>query len=86
MLGQQPPCGTGDSKILIDEEYMIELLNDINIKNPMNEGMLDSIAESVDENEEEKFTYNENDLQVKLNLDKKNSKCYKLPQQNINII
>jgi len=86
MLGQQPPCGTGDSKILIDEEYMIELLTDLNDKNPMNEGMLDSIAESVDENEEEKFTYNENDLQVKLNLDKKNSKCYKLPQQNINII
>jgi DNA-directed RNA polymerase II subunit RPB1 len=86
MLGQQPPCGTGDSKILIDEEYMIELLNDINTKNPMNEGTLDTIVENDEHDDGEKFTYNENDLQVKLNLDKKNSKCYKLPQQNINII
>ena len=87
MLGQQPPCGTGDSKILIDEEYMIELLNDVNVKNPMNEGALDTIVEIIDENDdEEKFSYNENDLQVKLNIDKKNNKCYKLPQQNIKII
>jgi DNA-directed RNA polymerase II subunit RPB1 len=27
MLGQQTPCGTGDSEILFDEEYMIDLLN-----------------------------------------------------------
>jgi DNA-directed RNA polymerase II subunit RPB1 len=86
MLGQQPPCGTGDSKILIDEEYMIELLNDFNIKNPMNEENLDTIVENDEHDDEDKFTYNENDLRVKLNLDKKNSKCYKLHQQNINII
>ena len=86
MLGQQPPCGTGDSKILIDEEYMIELLNDINDKNPMNEGVLDTIVEISEDVEDEKIMYSENDLQVKLNIDKKNSKCYKLPMQNINII
>jgi DNA-directed RNA polymerase II subunit RPB1 len=86
MLGQQPPCGTGDSKILIDEEYMIELLNDINDKNPMNEGTLDTIVEISEDVDDEKIMYSENDLQVKLNFDKNNSKCYKLPMQNINII
>ena len=86
MLGQQPPCGTGDSKILIDEEYMIELLNDINDKNPMNEGTLDTIVEISEDVDDEKMMYSENDLQVKLNFDKNNSKCYKLPMQNINII
>jgi DNA-directed RNA polymerase II subunit RPB1 len=29
MLGQQAPCGTGDSSILLDEEHMIELMKDI---------------------------------------------------------
>ena len=72
--------------ILIDEEYMIELLNDINDKNPMNEGNLDTIVEISEDVDDEKMMYSENDLQVKLNFDKNNSKCYKLPMQNINII
>jgi len=29
MLGQQAPCGTGDSSILLDEEHMIELIKDV---------------------------------------------------------
>jgi DNA-directed RNA polymerase II subunit RPB1 len=87
MLGQQPPCGTGDSKILIDEEYMLQLLNEINEKNPMNEELLDPIIEIEEDVEEnEKILYTESDLQVKLNIDKTNIKCYKMPQQNINII
>jgi DNA-directed RNA polymerase beta' subunit len=87
MLGQQPPCGTGDSKILIDEEYMLQLLNEINEKNPMNEEILDPIIEIEEDIEEnEKILYTESDLQVKLNIDKTNIKCYKMPKQNINII
>jgi hypothetical protein len=87
MLGQQPPCGTGDSKILIDEEYMLQLLTEINEKNPMNEEILDPIIEIEEDIEEnEKILYTENDLQVKLNIDKTNIKCYKMPTQNINII
>ena len=52
----------------------------------MNEGNLDTIVEISEDVDDEKMMYSENDLQVKLNFDKNNSKCYKLPMQNINII
>ena len=29
MLGQQAPCGTGDSNVLLDEEHLIELMKEI---------------------------------------------------------
>ena len=66
---------------------MLQLLNEINEKNPMNEELLDPIIEIEEDVEEnEKILYTESDLQVKLNIDKTNIKCYKMPQQNINII
>ena len=29
MLGQQAPCGTGDSSLILDEEHLIELMKDV---------------------------------------------------------
>ena len=95
MLGQQPPCGTGDSKILIDEEYMIELLKDVKDTNHM----LTSINEEdpgygdagdAGDAGEMREDFNEDDLQIEFNLNKgiegMISKCYKLPEQKIKYI
>jgi len=81
MLGQQPPCGTGDSRILIDEEHMMELLKDIE----------DDKQELPDIQEEDESTeiFNkciESDLNVQFDLKKKDSRCYKIPEQKVKII
>ena len=80
MLGQQPPCGTGDSRILIDEEHMMELLKDVVDVKPE----LDDIIEE-DEDIEYQGCY-EDDLNVNFKVKDSNNKCYKLPEQKINII
>jgi len=75
MLGQQPPCGTGDCNILLDEEHMMELIKD------MKPIKLDDIQEEEEESEiclQEDITFN-----FKL---KESNKCFKLPQQKINIV
>jgi hypothetical protein len=75
MLGQQPPCGTGDCSIILDEEHMMELIKDTKaIK-------LEDIQEEEEDNEiclEEDVTFN-----FKL---KEPHKCFKLPEQKINIV
>jgi DNA-directed RNA polymerase II subunit RPB1 len=80
MLGQQPPCGTGDSRILVDEEHMMELLKDVADEK--------EDLEDIQEEEDEE-TYNnciENDLNLQFNLKQKENKCYKLPEQKVKII
>jgi len=43
MLGQLPPCGTGDSEILLDEQAYIALVKDkINYVAPVSESIIDS--------------------------------------------
>jgi hypothetical protein len=92
MLGQQPPCGTGDSKILIDEEYMIELLKDVKDTNHtltiINEA--DESGEYGDRDGEVREDYSEDDFEIEFNLNKGiegiASKCYKLPEQKIKYI
>ena len=70
-----------------EEQGMAEDDMDVEFDDEAEQDGKDMTKDLEDEHDDgEKFTYNENDLQVKLNLDKKNSKCYKLPQQNINII
>jgi DNA-directed RNA polymerase II subunit RPB1 len=85
MLGQQPPCGTGDSRILIDEEHMMELLKDVVFTKPdldnINED--DEYEEYVEDNN---GGCNEEELQVKFNVAKNSSKCYKLPEQKLKIV
>ena len=81
MLGQQPPCGTGDSRVLIDEEHMMELLKDVED----NKGELEDIQEEDESSE----IYNkciESDLNVQFDLKKKDSRCYKIPEQKVKII
>ena len=82
MLGQQPPCGTGDSRILIDEEHMMELLK--NMGDVKASAKLNIIKEDEDEDEDKGEIYSSEDLQIIINQkENKKTKCYKLPQQKI---
>ncbi len=76
MLGQQPPCGTGDCSIILDEEHMMELIKDTKaIK-------LDDIQEEEDDDNEICL---EEDVTFNFKL-KEPHKCFKLPEQKINIV
>ena len=78
MLGQQPPCGTGDCQIMLDEEHMLELLK--NIKN------LDNIEEDeIIEEEEDYDVCLEENLTFNFKLPQANI-CFNLQEQPINII
>jgi len=68
MLGQQPPCGTGDCDILLDEELMVGLLKD---KKPKK---LDNIPEEI---EEQYDLCEEEDIAFNFKLGNKN-KCYNI--------
>ena len=76
MLGQQPPCGTGDSQIILDEEHLFELLKDN--KN------LENIQEDYEEEEEEEDDCIEDNITFNFKLPKENE-CFKLKEQIINI-
>jgi DNA-directed RNA polymerase II subunit RPB1 len=83
MLGQQPPCGTGDSRILIDEEHMMELLKDMDdtVKTAKGTDKLRVIPEEAEEKDE---LYSNEDLQIIINQKEiKKSRCYKLPEQKV---
>jgi len=80
MLGQQPPCGTGDSRILIDEEHMNELLKDVVNKK------VELFEIDEEDEEEDNGGCNEDDLQVKFDLTKNDSRCYKIPEQKVKFI
>jgi hypothetical protein len=84
MLGQQPPCGTGDSRILIDEEHMMELLKNMGDVKADKAAKLNIIKEDEEDEEDKGEIYSSEDLQIIINQ-KENikSKCYKLPQQKI---
>ena len=73
MLGQQPPCGTGDCNIMLDEEHFVELMK--NTK-PVK---LDDIQE---ESEDETEIYTEEDIRFNFKLQEPH-KCYKLVDQKI---
>jgi DNA-directed RNA polymerase beta' subunit len=89
MLGQQPPCGTGDSRVLIDEEHMMELLKNMTeaagaagADAKGKKEMLNVIPE--DDKEEDNDVFTNDDLQIVINQKEvKKSKCYKLPKQKV---
>jgi DNA-directed RNA polymerase II subunit RPB1 len=82
MLGQQPPCGTGDSRILIDEEHMMELLKNMGDKGDKATKL--NIIKEYEEDEDKSELYSNDDLQIIINQkENKKSRCYKLPQQKI---
>ncbi len=68
MLGQQAPCGTGDVKILLDEEHIAELLkDDIDTVNNLED---DIEIEIIDDN-----MCNNSDIEFSYKLNKKDKKC-----------
>ena len=90
MLGQQPPCGTGDSRILIDEEHMMELLKGMGADAADADAGLNVIPEDDEDDDEDgdegggDELYKNEDLQIIINQKEvKKSKCYKLPKQKV---
>lgn len=78
MLGQQPPCGTGDCNILLDEEHLMELMKEMK---PIS---LENIQEELEDEEENNIcTEEEFSFNFKLN---EPHKCFKIEEQKINII
>jgi DNA-directed RNA polymerase II subunit RPB1 len=77
MLGQQPPCGTGDSSILLDEEHLMELIKD------MKPVKLDDIQEEDEEEDNEQCL--EDDILFNFKLQEPN-KCFQLEEQKFKII
>jgi DNA-directed RNA polymerase beta' subunit len=78
MLGQQPPCGTGDCNILLDEEHLMELIKD------MKPIKLDDIQEHNDEDEDYEICA-EDDIGFNFKLNEPH-KCFQLGEQNVKII
>jgi DNA-directed RNA polymerase II subunit RPB1 len=81
MLGQQAPCGTGDSQILIDEEHFIELVKNID------NNKFEKIIEEEYENEEE----DDDDVCLEENIAftfklPEADKCFQLKDQEIKIL
>jgi DNA-directed RNA polymerase II subunit RPB1 len=80
MLGQQAPCGTGDTRVMVDEEHMMELLKDIN---PDAED-LENIIEGDEDVYEDNDTCLENDITMNFKLSEPH-KCFKLPEQTFTL-
>jgi len=78
MLGQQPPCGTGDFEILLDEEHMMSIMKDSKAVK------LEDIVEEYEKEEQE--SCNEEDVTFNFKLEENPNQCYKLNDQKINIV
>jgi DNA-directed RNA polymerase II subunit RPB1 len=78
MLGQQPPCGTGDSQIVLDEEHMIELLKNIKHNDNVEEN------EIIEEEEDYEVCLEEN-LRFNFKLPQAD-KCFNIQEQSISIV
>ncbi len=76
MLGQQPPCGTGDCSVLLDEEHLMELIKD------MQPIKLEDIQE---EDEDDYGICQEDDIAFNFKL-KEPHKCFRLQEQKIKIV
>jgi len=85
MLGKVPNCGSGNFDIVLDEEYMIELLKSTKKTDKKDKYNLEEITE--ENNEEEYIECNEEDISFNYNLNKNNNdKCFKIKKQEIKII
>ena len=88
MLGQQPPCGTGDSRILLDEEHMMELMKDMasTTKEGQDTHQNNNDLQSIDEEEEYNDTCMEEDLTFNFKLNQEAGKCFNIPEQKLKIV
>lgn len=83
MLGQQPPCGTGDNSIILDEDHFIELMKD---KKYIGSKLGDIIENSDEEDEDDEDPCNEKEqFKFKIDLSIPNA-CYKLKQQKVKLV
>ena len=81
MLGQQAPCGTGDSEILFDEEHMIELMKS-------NTNKIDHISDTIEHDDEEDDDetidcISDISFNYKINKNKNKNKCVNFKNTNI---
>ena len=82
MIGSCPSSGTGNFDVILDEEYMMELLKDsARKKNKIEMDDIIEVNEEIDEDEE----INEDDISFSFKLDKPDE-CYKVDKQEIKII
>lgn len=79
MLGQQPPCGTGDSQIVLDEEHMIEIMKHIKLNN------IEEQDEEIIDEEDDFETCLEENISLNYKLPEVNN-CFKLQEQSVEII
>ena len=79
MLGQQAPCGTGDTQILLDEELFIELSKTHNTYN--NDYQHDNEEYYIDNDNE--INCNSDDIQFNFNIKKSKKKCVAFDNTNI---
>jgi DNA-directed RNA polymerase beta' subunit len=87
MLGQQPPCGTGDSRILLDEEHMMELMKDMaTVKEGQDTHQNNNELQSIDEDEEYNDTCMEEDLTFNFKLNQEAGRCFNIPEQKLKIV
>ena len=79
MLGQQAPCGTGDTQILLDEELFIELSKTHNLYN--NDYQHDNEEYYIDTDNE--INCSSDDIQFNFNIKKSKKKCVAFDNTNI---
>jgi len=75
MLGQQPPCGTGDFNILFDEEHLVQLIKNTTVI-PL---------EDIEEIEDDDNDCQEDDIVFDFTMNEPH-KCFKLEEQKVKII
>jgi len=84
MLGKVPNCGSGNFDIILDEEYMIELLKSTKKNEKKDKYDLDDInEEEIDEDFE---VCNEDNIGFNFNLAEKGNKCYEIKKPEIKIL
>jgi DNA-directed RNA polymerase II subunit RPB1 len=76
MLGQQAPCGTGDSQILLDEEHMLELFKDMD-KTKFN------IIEVNEDDDEDMGKCLLEDIEFDYTIENNKNKCFNIKEQKI---
>ncbi len=82
MLGKVPNCGSGNFDIVLDEEYMIELLKSVKKTEKKGDYELDEIEEETEEFED----CNEENIGFSFNLEEKGNKCYQIKKPEIKIL
>jgi len=83
MLGKVPNCGSGNFDIILDEEYMIELLKTNKVSKKADKYGMEDIEEKDEEIEEDCV---EENIAFNFNL-KTKDECYNLvSKQEINIV